>query len=194
LGGIIVETEAYIGKRDAASHAYRGRRSPRNESMYAEGGTAYVYFTYGMHWCFNVVCGTKDEPVAVLVRALEPNAGLEEMARFRRSDSILQNRAGSVRADDAALVRFLCSGPAKLCQALAIDRSLDGLDLTCNERLWIERPLKRSEFRIDAGPRIGIAYAGLWAKRKLRFWIRNNPCVSAHRRTSSRFGSRRGHG
>lgn len=114
--GVIVETEAYVGAEDLASHAVGGRRTARNEPMYAIGGTSYVYFTYGMHWCFNVVAGKRDDPVAVLVRALEPTLGLEGM-RHRRGRAA---QAGDTN---------LCSGPVKLCQALAIDGSLSGLDL-----------------------------------------------------------------
>src|SRR5262245_61693000 len=83
LAGIIVETEAYVGVIDRASHPFGGRRTPRNESMYGRAGTAYVYFTYGVHHCVNVVCGRENEPVAVLLRALEPVEGLEAMRRLR---------------------------------------------------------------------------------------------------------------
>lgn len=165
LAGTIVETEAYVGIEDRASHAYAGRRTPRNEAMYARAGTAYVYFTYGMHHCFNVVCGKPDEPVAVLIRALEPTEGLAQIRR----------RRGGVNAE-----RALCSGPAKLCQALAIDRSLDAEDLVASRRLFIEQVPRNTPdlAEISAGPRIGLGEVGEWRKTPLRWWIKANQHVS----------------
>lgn len=165
LAGLIVETEAYVGVRDAASHAYRGRRTPRNESMYARPGTLYVYFTYGMHHCCNVVCATEGDPQAVLVRALEPLEGLDVMRRYRRGSE------------------HLCSGPARLCQALAIDRSLDGEDLTRSTRVWLEAPPEGVRLgRIGRSARIGVAYAGEWSRRPLRWFVVGNRHVSGKRR------------
>ncbi|MCC6227892.1 MAG: DNA-3-methyladenine glycosylase [Phycisphaerales bacterium] len=160
LSGRIVETEAYVGVKDRASHAFNSRRTPRNEPMYACPGTAYVYFTYGMHWCFNVVCAAIDIPEAVLIRAVQPYEGLDEMRTLR----------GGVRDLD------LCRGPARLCKALAIDSALNSADLTNSELLWIEsgqRPTK-----IAQTPRIGVANAGPWARRRLRFFEVGSPFVS----------------
>jgi DNA-3-methyladenine glycosylase len=161
VAGIIVETEAYRGPADRASHAYGGRRTKRTDTMYRIGGTAYVYFVYGMHYQFNVVTGVEDVPHAILVRALEPVEGMDIMAHRRGVAGL-----------------HLTSGPGKLCAALGIDRALDGADLT-GDRIWIERG-ERSvpPSAIARGPRIGIDYAGVWAARPWRFWIRRNPFVS----------------
>ena len=163
LAGVIVEVEAYLGARDRAAHTFNGRHTARNDSMYLGGGHAYVYFTYGMHHCLNVVCGGPGDGVAVLLRALEPTEGLDEMYRFR----------AAARRD-----RDLCSGPGKLTQALAVDRGSDGLDLRSNRTLFIERLCRRPPREIVRTPRIGVDYAGSWAKRRLRFLIKGNPHVS----------------
>ncbi|MFQ5743556.1 MAG: DNA-3-methyladenine glycosylase [Acidobacteriota bacterium] len=163
--GIIVETEAYLGVADKAAHSYGGRYSPRNQTMWGDGGHAYVFFVYGMHHCFNVVAGRARDPVAVLVRALEPDEGPRVM--FAR-------RAKARRQTD------LCSGPAKLCQALAIERAHDGEDLVDGEVLFIERLRSRPlpESLIVASPRIGIDYAEEWRPEPLRFFVKDNPHVS----------------
>lgn len=141
LSGIITETEAYCGANDSASHAYRGR-TPRNAVMFGEPGHAYVYFTYGMHYLLNVVTEDENKPCAVLIRAIEPLTGLDHMrARRRRRD------------------RDLTNGPAKLCQALAIDKSFYGWDLTKGKQLWVEPYRDISPDEIIATPRIGIDYA-----------------------------------
>ncbi len=164
LSGIIVETEAYLGAEDLAAHTARGRRTPRNESMYLAGGHAYVYFTYGMHYCMNVVAGEVDEGVAVLIRALEPDEGIDRMQSNRNTKSPTR----------------LCSGPARLTQALEIDRTLDGENLTAGDRLWIERIRYRTlpTACIGVSPRIGVAYAGPWAAKPLRYFILGNFHVS----------------
>lgn len=162
VAGIIVETEAYRGPADRASHAYGGRRTRRTETMYSIGGTAYVYFVYGMHHQFNVVTGVRNVPHAVLVRALEPVEGVEVMRRRR---GVLSDRE-------------LTNGPGKLCQALGIDRALDAADLL-GSRVWIEpgdRSLPLSA--VARGPRVGIDYAGPWAAMPWRFWIRGNAFMS----------------
>src|SRR5262245_13510364 len=162
VSGRIVETEAYRGPQDRASHAYGGRRTNRTETMYQIGGTAYVYFVYGMYHQFNVVTNAAEIPHAVLIRALEPVEGVERM-RQRRG---------------VAVDRELTSGPGKLCVALAIGREHDRADLL-GERLWIEdggTPLRPSA--VACGPRIGIDYAEGWVHKPWRFWIRGNPYVS----------------
>ena len=159
--GIIVETEAYRGPQDRASHAYGGRRTKRTETMYGIGGTAYVYFVYGMYNQFNVVTNVNDIPHAVLVRALEPLDGIELMRKRRPGQSD----------------RNLTSGPGKLCIALGIDRAHDRADLLGND-IWIEEGRGVPRSSIASGPRIGIDYAEEWIARPWRFWIKNNPFVS----------------
>ncbi len=183
LAGRIVETEAYLGPQDRAAHCFGGRRTARNESMYGRPGTAYVYFTYGMHHCFNVVCGREGEPAAVLIRALEPVEGVEEMRRHRSA-----RRGAPVRDTD------LCSGPGRLCEAMAIDREDDGVDLAGpGSRLFIVRGSGRlsADESVLRTARIGVAYAGEWADRPLRWCLEGNPHVSPG---GSRAGSGRSRG
>src|SRR5688572_16036609 len=164
VAGIIVETEAYRAPEDRASHAWNGRRTRRTETMYGPGGTAYVYFVYGMYHQFNVVTNVADVPHAVLIRALEPLEGVDLMRR---------RRGGAAPGE-------LTSGPGKLCIALGIDRRLDGADLL-GDRIWLEPGRRVSADAIAAGPRVGIDYAGDWVAQPWRFWLRGNPFVSRAR-------------
>ena len=168
LAGRIVEVEAYLGIDDRAAHTFGGRRTQRNETMWQEAGLLYVYFTYGMHHCANVVAEGPDRPTAVLLRALEPTEGTVVMR---------QNRAGKIPMNRLKPTD-LCSGPAKLCQALAIDRHCDRIDLVNSDELWIERSRTHARAEIVESPRIGVGYAGEWADRPLRFHLKGNPHVS----------------
>jgi DNA-3-methyladenine glycosylase len=166
LAARLVETEAYLGANDPASHARRGLRSERNESMYLHGGHAYVYFTYGMHYCMNVVTAEEDVAEAVLLRAAQPLAGL---------DRIRRNRPRAKREAD------LMNGPGKLCMALEIDRALDGEPLE-GPRLFItERDLAVGDDDIAITPRIGIDGSGEAAHWPLRFFLAGNSYVSVSR-------------
>lgn len=161
----IVETEAYLGARDRASHAWNGRRTRRNASLYLPPGHAYVYFVYGLHHCVNVVTGdAAEQGGAVLLRAGEPIAGEQEMLAARGLEATV--RPGQI-----------AGGPARLCQALAIDRTLDGLPLT-PPTLYLTQGQAVSAEAIATGPRIGIAYAKEAAPWPLRFAIHDNPHVS----------------
>ena len=164
--GRIVETEAYRGPADRAAHSRGGHRSARNEVMYGPPGHAYVYFIYGMHHCVNVVTQPQDVPEAVLIRALEPVAGVDLM-RGRR------------RLPDAPEWR-LCRGPGALCQALGIDRALNGTDLVRGALRILDRP-DVSAARIGRTPRIGVDYAGDDAARPWRFVVLGAPAVSGRR-------------
>jgi DNA-3-methyladenine glycosylase len=170
LAARIVETEAYLGANDAASHARRGLRSARNESMYLEGGHAYVYFTYGMHWCLNVVTAEADIAEAVLLRAAEPVRGIE---------TIRERRPKAKRDFD------LMNGPGKLCAALGVDKSLDGESLR-GDRLYITKgDLASSDEDIAISPRIGIDGAPDAAHWPLRFFLRGNRYVSQYRNATT---------
>lgn len=157
LSGRIIETEAYLGVTDRACHSFGGRRTERVKSMYLAGGHAYVYFIYGMHFCFNVVTRGHNEPEAVLIRALEPEEGLPEMRRHRR-----------IRND-----RDIANGPGKLCRALGIDRSCDGVDLTGGS-LFIERGSPHEAESLVISERIGIEYSGEAATWPLRFELKRD--------------------
>jgi DNA-3-methyladenine glycosylase len=161
--GRIVETEAYIGPHDPASHgAERIGRTQRNAAMFGPPGIAYVYRIYGVHWCLNAVTHEPDYPAAVLIRAVEPIEGLQVMQR-RRFGGAAHGRE-----------RDLASGPGKLAQAFAIDGKLDAHPLH-EPPLWIEPGARIARRDIVAGPRIGITKAADWP---LRFCIRDNPWLS----------------
>jgi len=164
LAARLVETEAYLGANDAASHARRGLRSLRNASMYLDGGHAYVYFTYGMYWCLNVVTQEADIAEAVLIRAGEPVKGIESMRR---------RRPKTKRDSD------LLSGPGKLCIAMDIDRRLDGEPLD-GDRLFLTSPdVAIDESEIAVSTRIGVEGAVDAAHWPLRFFLRGNPNLSS---------------
>jgi DNA-3-methyladenine glycosylase len=152
--GMITETEAYAGPKDAASHAFGNRRTARTEIMFAPGGAAYVYFSYGMHRLFNIVTGLKDSPEAVLVRAVHITAG---------HDLVRRRRPGVPEKDWA-------SGPGRVCAALGIEMHHNRHDLLLGKIIWIEdRGLKIPAREVTRTPRIGVDYAGLWALKPWRF-------------------------
>lgn len=159
---IIVETEAYLGANDPASHARRGLRSARNESMYLPGGHLYVYFTYGMHWCANIVTQEADIAEAALMRAGEPLHGLEMM----------KARRPKIRREVD-----LTAGPGRLCSALGIDRDLDGASLRGPDVVLTARTRAVAESEIAVTSRVGIENSGV-AHWPLRFYLRGSRWVS----------------
>jgi len=156
MAGLIVEVEAYRGSDDPASHAYKGMTT-RNKVMWSKPGTAYVYQIYGIHYCLNVVAEPEGVPAAVLIRAIEPILGIDLMLRNRRVSDI----------------RNLTSGPAKLTEALSIDKRFNGWDLTLGRRLYISQGISVSEECITATSRIGVKDRRPW-----RFYIKGNKFVS----------------
>lgn len=160
VSGTIIETEAYQGEEDRACHARAGKTA-RTAVMYGPPGRAYIYFTYGMHWMLNVVCEREGFPAAVLLRAIQLEEG-QELARSPRS-----SRQTGLPA------RSRTDGPARLCRALAIDGSLNAIDLTQpNQQLWIEPGPPIPEERVHRGPRVGIPYAAEpWLSLPWRFQV-----------------------
>ena len=146
--GRIVETEAYDGPRDKASHASR-RRTPRNEIMFGRPGFTYVYLVYGMHHCLNLVTGPEGYPAAVLIRAVEPVSNLESSTK----------------------------GPGRLCRAMGVDLSFNRLDTIKGPLFAAPRDIEPPQ--ISSSPRVGVDYAGDWAKKRLRFFVKGNRWVSA---------------
>ena len=169
LSGFIVETEAYCDAEepDLACHGDRansGRPTQRTAVMFGPAGCAYVYFTYGMHWMFNIVTGEPGVANAVLIRALEPDQGQEVMADHR----------------DGRQRREWTNGPAKLAQALAIDKSLNGTNLCHPDSvIWVEKALGVPSEQIGRGPRIGLGNTPEpWLSKPWRYWIKENVFVS----------------
>ena len=163
--GIIVETEAYAGGTDKASHAYGGRRTKRTETMYSSGGTAYVYLCYGIHHLFNVITNVEGVPHAILIRAIQPLDGIDIMLRRRNLKNISSR---------------LTAGPGILSQAMGISVHISGQSLL-DKQIWIENreynsPLK--DFKIISSPRVGVQYAGKDVSNPWRFQVENSPWVS----------------
>jgi DNA-3-methyladenine glycosylase len=182
----LTEVEAYAGENDPASHAYRGRTA-RNAVMFGPPGHAYVYFTYGMHFCANLVCLGNGSASAVLLRAGRVMQG-EELARARRTRVPTGVRGdGSPRGKAVVSSRDLARGPARLCQALDIDRSLDGANVCVADSplrvRWPEASTTLRSAKIATGPRVGVSSA---AEVPWRFWIEGEPTVSPYRAATPR--------
>ena len=158
LVGRIVEVEAYGGADDPASHAYRGM-TPRNQVMFGKGGFAYVYFTYGKHYCLNVTTEKEGVPGAVLIRALQPVSGIEMMRRNRRRKRL----------------RYLTNGPGKLTEAMGITKRQNGLDLTKGGELFIREPQVEEDFEEVSTGRVGIRVG---VEKPWRFYIKSNSFIS----------------
>ena len=168
----ITEVEAYLGQDDPGSHAFRGQ-TPRNATMFGEAGHLYVYFTYGMHYCANIVCGTEGRATGLLLRAGEITDGVE-LARARRSSP----------ASDLDLAR----GPARLAQALGLDRRADGADVLAGPFLLV-LPGKPSPV-VGTGPRVGVSGPGGTEEYPWRFWLPEEPTVSRYRASKPRAARR----
>jgi DNA-3-methyladenine glycosylase len=162
-GGYIVETEAYNGAVDKASHAYGNRRTRRTETMFLQGGIAYVYLCYGIHEMLNIVTSTEGHAQAILIRAIEPTEGIDIMLARKGMETLKPN---------------VTAGPGSVAKALGIDRTLNGISFQ-SDSLWIEdRGLNFVDNQIAAVPRIGVAYAGQDALLPYRFYVKGNKYVS----------------
>jgi DNA-3-methyladenine glycosylase len=158
-GGMIVETEAYLGAEDKASHAFGNRKTIRTEPFYKEGGIAYVYLCYGIHYLFNIITNKKDAPHAVLIRAIEPTEGIETMLHRRRMTKPLYN---------------LTAGPGAMSMALGITTKHNEINLQSNT-IWLEdKGIKISEENIIESPRVGVAYAKEDALKPWRFRVKGS--------------------
>ncbi len=160
----IVETEAYVGPEDKGCHAYGNKRTKRTETMFREGGSAYIYLIYGMYYCFNVVAANKDKPEAVLIRGVEPLSHLEWIKNNRKIKS--------------KKIADLTNGPGKLCRALQIDKSLEACSVMSQGPLYIEEDMTYTVQSIISSPRINIDYAEEYKDKHWRFYIKDNDFVS----------------
>ena len=162
-GGIIIETEAYMGPDDRGSHTFNNLRTPRNEMMFSAGGVVYMYICYGIHNMLNIVTGSSNTPHAILIRAIEPNLNLEVM-RDRRN----------ISNDDIRL----CKGPGALCKALGLNKTHNGTDLQ-SDIIWVEdKNFRYSDSQIKATPRVGMNFEGEYKSIPWRFYAKGNKYVS----------------
>ncbi len=172
----IVETEAYNGPNDLASHASRGRTA-RNQVMFGAPGFIYVYFTYGMHYMLNIVTGEKNYPAAALIRAVEPQFVIARSFASRRSDEAISGQL--VKTIKYIHPNLQTNGPAKLTKALSIDKSFNCLPIfTKKHGLWIEKGNKIKPTQIIKTTRLGVDYAGIYKNKKWRFYIKDNKFIS----------------
>ena len=167
--GRIVETEAYMGPEDKGAHSYGGRHTPRMDPLYKTGGFAYIYQLHGYNYCINVVTQRESMPQAVLIRALEPVEGLELMAKRRKID---------ISDAKKSKLKNITNGPSKLCQAMNINTSLNGIDLCGDEVFITNQTGLRSKEEIIAAPRVNIDYAEEYRDKLWRFLLRGNAFVS----------------
>jgi DNA-3-methyladenine glycosylase len=162
-GGYIIETEAYAGVIDRASHAFGGRLTPRTQTMHMQGGISYVYLCYGIHEMFNIVTSVEGQPHAILIRAIQPTDGLDIMMHRRNMETVKPN---------------ITKGPGSVAKALGISRKINALSLQ-SDTIWIEdRGLTFPDAEVAAGPRIGVDYAGEDALLPYRFYVKGNIYVS----------------
>ncbi|MFO8052520.1 MAG: DNA-3-methyladenine glycosylase [Candidatus Omnitrophota bacterium] len=159
LVGRIVETESYLGRGDDASHSFSGRRTARNEALYQQGGTIYVYLIYGLYWCFNIVTSSKTNPQGVFIRALEPVEGIKEM----------EKRRGKNRKN-------LTNGPCRWTEAFGVDKKFLGKKIYSDQNYILQK--KKRNFDIVEAKRIGIDYAKQSKDLPLRYYIKENRFVS----------------
>ncbi|XP_043091153.1 DNA-3-methyladenine glycosylase [Puntigrus tetrazona] len=179
LRGRVVETEAYLGGEDKASHSAGGKRTERNTAMFMKPGTIYVYPIYGIYLCMNV--SSQGEGAAVLLRSLEPLSGQDVMRGLRAA----KRKAGARILKE----KELCNGPSKLCQALDIQRCFDRRDLATDSEVWLEGDPEAetaSAGEVVSTSRIGVESHGEWATKPLRFYMRGHPCVSVLNRDAER--------
>lgn len=160
----IVETEAYVGPEDKGCHAYNNKRTNRTETMFLEGGHAYVYMIYGMYHCLNIVVAKENKPEAVLIRAVEPIKGFEYIKENRKIKS--------------TKIEDLTNGPGKLCKALSINKSLDKYNMITGEELFLVRNKDIKEENIEKSKRINIDYAEEYVDKLWRFYIKGNKFIS----------------
>jgi len=171
LVGKIIETEAYIGPKDKASHAYNGKKTARNEAEFLVGGHIYIYLVYGMYWQMNISTSKTGSPECVLIRAVDLASNSRKISNFQFP---ISKQISNFKLQISKSIE-LTNGPGKLCRWLKLDESFYGEDLTKSKRIWLENRgdrIKPSQIKI--GPRIGIDYAGpFWSKRKWRFLIKD---------------------
>ncbi|CAM4344224.1 unnamed protein product [Leuciscus chuanchicus] len=175
----VVETEAYLGGEDKASHSAGGKRTERNTAMFMKPGTIYVYPIYGIYLCMNI--SSQGEGAAVLLRSLEPLSGHDVMRGLRAA----KRKAGAKTLKD----KELCNGPSKLCQALDVQRCFDRRDLATDTEVWLEKDPERETVpagEVVSAHRIGVESHGEWATKPLRFYLRGHPCVSVLNRDAER--------